>query len=89
MAAASDRSDPAYPNYLHKALDDVMAAFDEHRVANDKCAAAEECVTTGNSLIDAAKTYMAAYADLEISIVQLKAIIKCAADIPGAPPAHI
>lgn len=90
MAAASDRSDPAYPSDLRKALDDVMAAFGEHVVANDKCAAAaDECTTAANKFIAAAKTYMAAYADLEISIVQLKAIIKCAADIPGAPPAHI
>lgn len=88
MAAASDRSNPTYPDYLRKSLDEVMAAFAEHKVVNDKCAAAaEECVTTGNRLIDAAKTYMAAYVDLKISIVQLKAIIKCVAGIPGAPPA--
>ena len=88
MAAASDRSDPAYPNCLRKALDEVMAAFAEHRVANDKCAAAaKECTAAGNDLIDAAKTYMAAYADLKISIVQFKAIVKCTAGIPGAPPA--
>ena len=87
MAAASDSSAPAYPDYLRKALDEVMAAFAEHKVVNDKCAAAaEECTAAGNSLIDAAKTYMAAYADLKISIVQLKAIIKCTAGIPGAPP---
>ena len=90
MAAASDSSDPAYPDYLRKALDEVMAAFAEHKVVNDKCAAAaEECTAAGNVLIGAAKTYMAAYADLKISIVQLKAITKCAADVPGAPPAHI
>ena len=67
----------------------MMAAFAEHKTANDKCAAAAEaCTAAANKFVSAANTFMAAFADLEIAIVRFKTAVKCVEDESTAPAFH-
>lgn len=88
MGAMPSRSDSPYLDDLRASLDGIKAAVAEHEAAASKCAAAaEDCMAAANRFVVAANAYAAAFADLEITIIQFKTAIKCVEDAHADPAA--